>query len=231
MNAAGKILMLMLCAVCSVNGDTTTKLGVVYVGGDVPKPGPVKFEKEGMTIDSAMEGVGMDLTPFYAKEKKDNDGLRCPIKVVVYHRDEKTIYDPSVDFAEMRKPTLELNDTIVVMDLRQHPVKIGARKKRVEKMLTLGSIEIMDELLSLATLQYEYEEWQGQAGVAAKGSAEYLKKEASRLIGEGKGQKILNILELKLDGHKLDGLGPSHPTNKETTSLIEIYRDLISEER
>lgn len=227
MNIARIILTLILCAVCSVHGDSTIKVGVVFVGGDVPKPGPVKFEEEGMTIDLAMAGVGMDLGPFYAKENGDKEGLRCPIKVEVFRKGEKTVYDPSVDSAALQGHPLELRDAIVVTDFRQHPQKIDARKKRIEKMLALGSTEIMDELLSLATLQYEYDEWRGQNDATAQGSVVLLKKEASRLIREGKGQKILDILELKLSVLELDGLGPSHPTIKSTKSLIQIYRDLV----
>ena len=226
MNVAKTILTLMLFAVFVARGDQTGR--VVHVGGDVPKPGPVTFEDKGMTIDSAMAGVGMDLRPFYAKENGENNGLRCPLKVLVIRKGEKTIYDPCIDSAAMQGLPLELNDTIAVIDLRQHPQKIEARKERIEKMLAIGSTEIMDELLSLATLQHEYDEWRGQAGAAIKGSDEHLKKEASRIVREGKGQKLLDILELKLSALELDGLGPSHPTIKSTKSLIQICRDLVA---
>lgn len=225
MNVATTILTLMLCAVCVVRGDQTVR--VVHVGGDVPKPGAVNFEGGGMTIDSAMAGVGMDLGLFYAKGRSDNVGPRCPIRVMIFRQGEKTIYDPSVDTAVMRARSLELNDTIAVTDFRQYPKKIEARRQRIDRMLELGSTEVVDELLSLATLQYEYDEWRGQAGAAPKGYVEHLKKEAARLVEGGKGQKILDILDLKLSSLQLEGLGHAHPAIKSTTNLIQIFRDLV----
>jgi hypothetical protein len=221
MNVARTILTLMLCAVCVASGHQTRR--VVHVGGDVPKPGPVNFEDEGMTIDSAMAGVGMDIKPFYAKENGDNNGLRCPIKVVVYSKGEKTVYDPSVDSAAMQELPLELNDTIEVTDIRQHPKKIKARELRIEKMLELGTTEIVDELLSLAELRYEYDEWRGQADATADG---HLKKEASRLVEQGKGQRVIGIIDLQLGSLELDGLRPAHPKMKKIISLRQIYSDL-----
>jgi hypothetical protein len=226
MTIAKTILTLVLAAICTASG--TVVVRVVHVGGDVPKPGPVNFEGEAMTLDSTLAKVGLDITPFYVKENGDKNRLRCPIKVVIYRKGEKTIYDPTVDSVAMQGLALELNDAIAVSDLRQHPEKIETRKKRIEKMLVLGSTEIMDELLSLSTLQYEYDKWLGQVGEDANGSVEYLKKEATRLVEEGKGQKIIDILDLKLGALKLDGLGPSHPIIKSGMSLIQIYRDLVT---
>lgn len=226
MNVARTILILLLWAVCAAHGHSTAR--VVSVGGDVPKPGPVNFEDDGMTIDSAMAGVGMDLSPFYATASSANDGSRCPIRVMVIRQGEKTIYDPSVDAGVMRALLLKLNDFITVTDFRQHPKKIEDRKQRIERMLELGSTEIGDELLSLATLQHEYEEWRGDASAAAKASDEYLRAEAARLINEGKGQKIVGILKLKLGSLQLDGLGPAHPEVKSTTHLIQVFRDLTT---
>jgi hypothetical protein len=226
MNMARTILTLMLCGVFVAHGDHAVR--VVHVGGDVPKPGPVRFEGKGMTIDSAMAGAGMDIRPFYAKENTDNNGLRSPIKVVVIRQREKTIYDPIVDSVTIQGLQLEPNDAIAIIDIRKHPERITARMQRVEKMLAIGSTEIADELLSLAMLQYEYDDWLGQSGAVTKGSDEHLKKEASRLVREGKGQKILDILELKVGALELDGLGPSHPKIKSIKSLIQIYRDLVA---
>ena len=224
MKLARTILTLMLCAVCVASGHQTVR--VVHVGGDVPKPGPVTFEGKGMTIDSAMAGVGMDLRPFYAKKNGDNNGLPCPIKVVVYHKGEKTVYDPSVDSAAMQNLRLELNDAIGVTDIRQHPKKIEARELRIEKMLELGSTEIVDELLSLAALQYEYDEWRGESEATSEG---HLKKEAARHVEQGKGQRVIEIIGLRLGALKLDGLGPAHPTIRSTMSLLQIYRELVPE--
>jgi hypothetical protein len=226
MNVAKTILTLMLCAVCVVRGHQTAR--VVHVGGDVPKPGPVNFEGERMTLDSAMGGVGMDLGPFYTKGRSDNDGSRCPIRVIIIRQGQKTTYDPSADATVMRALPLELNDTIAITDFREHPKKIEDRKQRIERMLELGSTEIGDELFSLATLQHEYEEWRGDAGAAAKASDEYLRAEAAQLIKEGKGQKIVGILTLKLGSLQLNGLGPAHPVVKSTTHLIQIFRDLTA---
>ncbi len=225
MNIAKTILTLILFAVCAARGNQTAR--VVSVGGDVPKPGPVDFVDGGMTIDSAMAGVGMDLSPYYARERVDNDGSRCPIRIVVFRQGEKTTYDPSVDAAVMRALPLELNDTIAVTDFRQYPKKIEARRQRIERMIELGSTEIVDEFLSLATLHSEYDEWRGQAGAAPKGSDEHLKKEAARLVEGGKGQKILDILDLKLSALQLEGLGKAHPAIKSATNLIQIFRDLV----
>ncbi len=223
MNIVKIILTLISCAVYTVHGHSTVR--VVNFGGDVTKPGPVNFE-EGMTIDSAMEAVGMDLRPFYAQEDGDNDGLRCPIKVVIFRKGEKTIYDPSIDSAAIQRLPLELNDTIEVTDIRQHPKKIKARELRIEKMLELGSTEIVDELLSLAELRYEYDEWRGHADVTSDG---HLKKEASRLVEQGKGQRVIGIIDLRLGALQLDGLRPAHPTMKKIISLRQIYRDLVPE--
>ena len=227
MNIVKIILTLISCTVCIVHGHSTVR--VVNIGGDVPKPGPVNFEEKGMTIDSAMAAVGMDLRPFYAKKNGNNDGLRCPIKVVVFRKGEKTIYDPSVDSAAMQELPLELNDTILITDIRQHPKKIKARELRVEKMLELGSTEIVDELLSLAELQYEYDEWRGHADATSAGSVLHLRKEASRLVEQGKGQRVIGIIDLKLGALQLDGLRPAHPTMQTIMSLRQIYRDLIPE--
>lgn len=168
----------------------------------------------------------MDLSPFYTKRRSDNDGSRCPIRIEIFHQGEKTTYDPSVDAVVMRAHPLMLNDTISVTDFRQHPKKIEVRKQRIERMLELGSTEIANELWSLATLQHEYEEW--RSGVASKGSDDYLRKEATRLFEEGKGQKVIGILDLKLSALQLDGIGPAHPVVKQTKDLIGIFRKLVA---
>lgn len=227
MNVARTILTIMLFAVCSVHGHQTVR--VVHVGGDVPRPGRVAFADEGMTIDSAMTGAGMDLGPFYVEERIDDDGSRCPIRIAVFRQGKRTSYDPSVDAAVMRTLPLSPNDAIIVTDFRRHPKKIEVRKQRVERMVELGSTEIVDELLSLATLRSEYVEWRGQAGEVAEGSAEQLKKEASRLVEEGKGQRVLDLLDLRLGALQLDGLGQAHPTVKSTKNLIRIFRELVPE--
>jgi hypothetical protein len=224
MRVTDSILTLMLCAVCVVSGDESAP--ALTVAGDVPKPGPLSLEN-GMTMDSAMAKAGMDLRPFYADEIPDDKGPRCPIKIEVYRDEKKTIYDPSLDSAALRQLKLVDKDTIEVTDFRKHPEKIEERKKRLEKMLILGSIEIMSELLELATLQYEYDNWLGQSGEEG-GSAPYVKKEATRLCSEGKGQRVVAILELKLGALELDGLGPAHPTIQSTKSLTQVYRDLIA---
>ena len=224
MNVARTILTLIWCAVCTAYGNQTAR--VVHVGGDVPKPGPVNFIGDSMTIDFAMAGVGMDLSPFYTKGDGDNKGTRSPIRIMIFRHGQKTTYDPSSDATVMRTLPLELNDAIAVTDFRQNPKKIEDRKQRIERMLELGSTEIGDELLSLATLQHEYEEWRGNAGAAAKTSDEYFRAEAAQLIKEGKGQKIVGILNLKLGSLQSDGLGPTHPVVKSTTHLIQIFRDL-----
>jgi hypothetical protein len=215
------ILTLISCAVCTVHGDTTFPL--VHIGGYVPKPGPVTFG-EGMTIDSAMAKVGMDLVPFYAKENGENNSLRCPIKVVVIRKGEKKTYDPSIDSAALQGLPLEPYDTIEVFDLRQHPKKIAARELRIKKMLELGSTEIVEELLTLAELRYEYDEWRGHADATSDG---HLKKEASRLVEQGKGQRVIGIIDLQLGALELDGLRPAHPKMKKIISLRQIYSDLV----
>ena len=116
---------------------------------------------------------------------------------------------------------------IAITDFREHPKKIEARRQRIERMLELGSTVIVDELLSLATLQQEYDEWRGLTGAPPKGSVEHLQKEAARLVEGGKGQKILDILDLKLNALQLEGLGHAHPAIKATTNLIEIFRNLV----
>jgi hypothetical protein len=224
MNVVRKVLTLILCAVYAAHGNQAAR--EVHVGGDVPKPGPVNFEGDRITLDSALAGVGMDLGPFYALGLSKNDGSRCPIRVDIYHQGQKTTYDPSLDAAVMRAHPLKPNDTVAVTDFRQHPKKIEDRKQRIERMLELGSTDIGDELLSLATLQHEYEEWRGDAAAVAKASDEYLRAEAAQLIKLGKGQKIVGILNLKLGSLQSDGLGPAHPVVKSTTHLIQIFRDL-----
>lgn len=224
MIVARTFFTLILCAVCVVRGDQAVP--AVTVGGDVPKPGPVKFEGEGMTMDSAMAGVGMDLEPYYAKGHRDNDASRCPIRVMVIRRGQKTVYDPSVDVAVLRSLQLELNDTIAVTDFRQHPKRIEAGRRRIDRMIELGSTEIVNELFSLAALQFDYDKCLSNAGEHPEDSVASLKEEAARLAEEGKGQRILDILDLKLSALQLEGLGKAHPAIKSTTSLIEIFRDL-----
>lgn len=150
------------------------------------------------------------------------------LKSQIFHQGEKTTYDPSRDAVVMRSHPLKINDAIAVTDFRQHPKKIEDRKQRIERMLELGSTEIGDELLSLATLQHEYEEWRGDAGAAAKASDEYLRAEAALLVKEGKGQKIIGILNLKLSDLQLKGLGDAHPAVRSTTNLIQIFRQRVT---
>jgi hypothetical protein len=226
MNIARTILTLILCAIGAAHGNQTAR--VVHVGGDVPKPGPVNFVGESMTIDLAMAGVGMDLSPFYTKGHGDNSGTRSPIRVMIIRHGQKTTYNPITDATVMRTLPLELNDTIAVTDFREHPKKIETRKQRVNRMLDLGSTEIVDELLSLATLQHEYDEWRGQGGTPPNSPVEYMKEEAVLLVKEGKGHKVLDILDLKLSALQLEGLGPAHPAMNSTMSLIQIYRDLVA---
>ena len=224
MNTAKTILTLLLFTICAVSGNEIEL--VIHVGGDVPKPGPVSYKDKGMTIDAAMAGVGMDLTPYYQKGHSVKDGQRCPIRVEIFNQSEKTTYDPRTDSAVMRAHALMPNDTISVTDIRQHPKKIEVRKQRIERMLELGSTEIADELLSLAAMQREYEEW--RSGAASKGSVDYFRKEAARLVEEGKGQKIIGILELKLSAQQLEGLGSAHPLIKQTKDLIAVFRELVA---
>ena len=224
MNVARTTITLILCAICVVRGDQTVR--VIHVVGDVPKPGPVSFEADGLTIDSVMAKVGMDLSSFNTKDQGYNDGNRCPIRVSIFHGGKETTYDPSVDAVAMRAHSLTLNDVISVTDFRNHPQKIVLRKQRIERMLDLGSTEIGDEVLALATLQHEYEEWRADASATPKELDEYLRAVASRLIKDGKGQKIIDLLELKVSSLKLDGLGPTHPVIKSTTSLVQTFQDV-----
>jgi len=54
MNVVRKVLTLILCTVYAAHGNQTTRQ--VHVGGDVPKPGPVNFEGDRITLDSASPG-------------------------------------------------------------------------------------------------------------------------------------------------------------------------------
>lgn len=228
MKTASTILTLILCAASIAHGDQRAIL--VYVGGDVPKPGPVNFEDEGMTIDAAMTGVGMDLRPFYSEGRNGNDGPRCPIRVAIIRQGKKKTYDPSTDARVLRAMPLEPYDTVDITDMRQHSKKIEIRKQRIERMLELGSTEIGDELLALAALRHEHEEWRGsEAGEEVPDSDEFLKKEAARLVKEGKGQKIISLLDLRLSALRLEGLGQAHPVVQSPMNLIRIFRKLVAD--
>lgn len=168
----------------------------------------------------------MDLGPFHTNGRGKKDGSSCPIRVEIFHQGEKTTYDPSVDAVAMRVHSLRPYDTISVTDFRQHPKKIEVRKQRIERMLELGSTEIGDVLYSLAALQREHEEW--RSGAACKDPGDYLRKEAARLVEEGKGQKVVGILDLKLSALQLDGLGPAHPLLKRTKDLIDVFREFVA---
>lgn len=212
---------------CAVHGDQRVRC--VYVGGDVPKPGPVNFEDMGMTVDAALAGTGFDLSPFYVEGRSDDEGARCPIRVVILRQGEKTTYNPSVHAVAIQAHPLELYDAIAVTDFRQHPRRIEARKQRIDRMLELGSTEIGDELLALATLRHEYDVWRGDGVRARAASAlESLGAEATRLVEAGKGKKIIGLLDLRLSALRLDGLGHAHPTVKSTLKLRQLFRDLTT---
>jgi hypothetical protein len=174
-----------------------------------------------------MAKAGIDLQPFYAKQKAQPKDSRCPIRVELHHEEKKTIYDPSTDAAALQKLRLSHQDTLVITDFRKHPEKIAAHRTRVEKMLKLGSVDLVDELSDLAKLEYDYDHWQGKIGVDPQGSVTYLKKEAARLCANGKGQRVVEIIELKRDALEEDGLGPAHPTLLLAKNLLQIYRDQL----
>lgn len=226
MNVIKTIFTLLLCIVCTARGDQSGSF--VIVCGDVPKPGPIPYEDKGITFDSAMAIAGINLSPFYDQARNGNHRTPCPVQVVIYREDKKTSYNPISDAAVLRALPLERNDAISITDLRQHPQKIHARKQRIERMLNIGSTELGEELFSLATLQQEYEEWIGDANAVSKGLDEHLKAEASRLVNEGKGPKIIELLDLKLGSLRLEGHGPAHPRMKTTTQLIQIFRELVA---
>lgn len=222
MNFTKTFLASMTCTVFLALADQT-----LTVCGDVPKVGPQSFSDEGATIDAVMAKASIDLQPFYAEQKAHPRDSPCPIRVELHRKEKKTIYAPSTDAAALQKLPLSNQDTIVITDFRKHPEKIATRRTRIEKMLKLGSVDLMDELSDLATLEYEYDQWRGQIGADPQGTTTYLKNEAARLCADGKGQRVVDIIELKRGALEEDGLGPAHPTLVFTKKLIQIYRDQL----
>lgn len=170
----------------------------------------------------------MDLSPFYAKEGVANQSSRCPIRIEIIREGKKSIYDPRVDAAVLRGLPVKLDDTIVVKDFRLYPKMIEDQRQSIEQMLWLGSTNLDDALRPLADLQHEYEDWLSESGKAARTSDECLKAEAARLVKEGKGQKIVDLLSVRLGSLQMHGLGPAHPDVKSLGSLIQMFKDLIA---
>lgn len=93
-------------------------------------------------------------------------------------------------------------------------------------MFALGSTETGAEIRALASLRHEYNLWRkGGGGANAEGLDAVLQKEAARLAGEGKGQKIIGLLELRLGALGLAGLGEAHPTVQEINEMIDIFTE------
>ncbi len=217
-------LAILLCSVlCSVAKLAACQCvqDVVYVGGEVPRPGPIKYEK-GMTIEAAVAKTGLQLRQL--NKGQIDEEQACPIRVVIWRKGTKMSYDPKIDAAKLRTTQVLPHDTVELKDFRTYPGKIDERRKRLSQMITLGSWEIDDEIRVLAGLQDEYAQWVRISGEKEPEPVDsFVIKEVARLSNEGKGQKTVDLLELRRREMELGGVGPGHPTMKRLVDLIELF--------
>lgn len=76
----------------------------------------------------------------------------------------------------------------------------------------------------LAGLQDEYAQWVRISGEKEPEPVDsFVIKEVARLSNEGKGQKTVDLLELRRREMELGGVGPGHPTMKRLVDLIELF--------
>jgi hypothetical protein len=195
---------------------------VIYVGGEVPRPGPIKYEK-GMTIETAVAESGLQLRQLNKGQICEEQA--CPIRVVIWRKGTKMgYYDPKIDAEKLRTTQVLPLDTVELKDFRTYQGKIDERRKRLSQMITLGSWKIDAEIRLLAGLQDEYAQWVRISGEKEPEPVDsFVNKEVARLTDEGKGQRTVDLLELRRREMELGGVGPGHPTMKRMVDLIELF--------
>ena len=198
----------------------------VHVGGEVPRPGPVEITGKKLTFDDVLRKVGLDLSSFY-DYKKGPDKLNCPLRIQLLRNGQIVkSFVPDADQAALKTERVQLNDVIVVTDLRKSPERIEERRKRIEQILELGSTRIGDEIQAVAELRFEYDQWlNGNKNAPGDGKDRALQKEVIRLCEEGKGAKIIQLLELDRGALVLTGLGPAHPVLRKNEELKRMFEE------
>ena len=218
----------MLClAMCAIKELAASQISNdIPVGGDVPRPGPVDPGAKGMTIESALAKTGFDLRPFFnGDEDKDH---ACPIRVILYRGGTSKSYDPKINAKALRTERVHLQDAIELKDFRTYPIKIDEWTKHLNQMIFLGSSEVGDKIRKLAGLRHEYARWKKSgAGEEPESVGSFEMKEVARLIDEGKGGKIVGLLELRRNALALEGIAPAHPKMKETVDLLKMFTELL----
>ena len=218
-------LAILLCSVlCSLAELAAGQylVDVIYVGGEVPRPGPVKYEK-GMTIETAVAESGLQLRQL--NKGQIGEEQACPIRVVILRKGTKMgCYDPKIDAEKLRTTQVLPLDTVELKDFRTYQGKIDERRKRLSQMITLGSWKIDDEIRLLAGLQDEYAQWVRISGEKEPEPVDsFVNKEVASLTDEGKGQRTVDLLELRRREMELGGVGPGHPNMKRMVDLIELF--------
>jgi hypothetical protein len=222
-----KHIAILLCiVVCTVAELAATSLyDDIPVGGDVPRPGPVAFDDNGMTIESIVAKAWLDLRQFY--KGADSGVQACPIRVVLYRDGKRKIYDPGSDADVLRTEKVHRLDAIEVKDFRKYQGKIEESVRRINQMISLGSSEVGDEILELAALRHEYTQWKRSSSGDEPDTVEsFTKKEVARLTDEGESFKMIGILDLRRSALEREGLAPAHPKVKETIRLKAMFIEL-----
>jgi hypothetical protein len=204
----------------------------VHVGGDVPQPGPLEIvEKELPTFDVAIREMGVDLAPFYSEKTGVPGRPACPLRVELYRNGQAIrIFDPSIDQRELKTERVQLNDTLVVRDFRKQPGKIEEQRKRIEKALELGSVQLAHKIQAMADLRFEYNRWlldDHRPEVEGKSAA--LREEVARLCKEGKGPNIIQLLEFDRGVLVSSGIGRADPVLQRTEDLKRMFEEQSGE--
>jgi hypothetical protein len=201
--------------------DSKISADVVFVGGAVPRPGTIRYEK-GMTIEVAFSRTGLELSQYNKEQVSDKQAF--PFRVILYRKGMKTIFDPRTDAGLLRTTQVLPIDTVVLKDYRLIPDEIENRKKRLSQMIELGSFGISCEILLIARLQHEYASWsKGGGGQDLESVNSFVRNEVVSLTDKGKGRKTVDFLTLRLNEMKSGGIGPAHPDILQISALIDLF--------
>lgn len=197
------------------------------VGGDIPRPGPIAFDEGKITILDAVAKAGLDLQQLRNDCTASNEP--CPVRIILHRNEGSMAYDPFSELEKLRAEQTQLNDLVLVVDFRTFPAKIKERTKRLDQMINLGSTDFGDELMALAKLRHDSAQWKdGKNKIEPASLESFIEIEATRLVDEGKGKKIVSLLELKQSSLELEGHGPAHPSIRQAKQLIATFTDLLA---
>jgi hypothetical protein len=216
-----KIFAILVCSVLCALAETKLAQDIVFVGGGVPRPGRIQYEK-GMTIEAALSKSGLELSQCNKEQVAGEQAF--PVRVALYRKGTRSIYDPRIDAEALQTTQVLPLDTIELKDYSTIPVMIEIGMKRLSQMIELGTFGISSEMLTITSLQHEYASWRKTGGGKELESLDsYVGKEVARLTAEGKGQKSVDFLKLRLSEMKSGGIGPAHPEVLQISALIELF--------